>query len=113
MFGTGESIRPPPQELACTLESQGVGLEVSNTVRNAHSREAVRTHANTMDEPNVQPPPRTLESQGHWSKGVLTWCAEISIKERIFYEALQLRTLQSPGLQQLEASDMVRGELHK
>jgi uncharacterized protein len=33
VFGTGESVRLPPPELARTLESQGVGLEVSNTVR--------------------------------------------------------------------------------
>lgn len=33
VFGSGPSIRPPASELVKELQAQGVGLEVSNTVR--------------------------------------------------------------------------------
>jgi hypothetical protein len=33
VFGSGPSIRPPAPELVKSLQAQGIGLEVSNTVR--------------------------------------------------------------------------------
>ena len=52
MFGSGSSIRPPAPELIQELRAQGIGLEVSNTVRlpdTITSSHAHMTKPSTMD----------------------------------------------------------------
>ena len=63
MFGSGPSIRPPAPELVKELQAQGVGLEVSNTVRLPDPTTSIHARA------------KTYFSGGPTVCGTRTWCS--------------------------------------